>query len=602
MSNSNNATNLNISPEQVAQLWNKKGLIYRKAGKLVESIECYDKALEIQPSNAAAWSNKARALDEMNMLPEALKCYKKALQLNPNSASTWNNYGYAYRKLKRFKEALECYDRAIEIWPQYDKAWFNKGYIYEQQERYIDALECFNHAIEYNPEHEKYIRSREIVIQTLKQQQQDTSPPSRSEKREKSSAAVGPLPINHPMASATSNSVDAKTVTTRDRAASTKSPAPVRTPAQSYPQQHSNSNYKSSSSSSHHQSPDPEEEMSDLDQAGADAFDVGAPSGHFSDGEVRLNSIPARTSPTSMSGHIALVSPVGSRPGTEPGSLRESSQFMQQHSQQIQQQPQYEAPGFIANFGNPFGFDSSGDETIQAPVEPSVMMPPPSIRSSQRSAALKTTRSIESQMDSLLFSEEPQQPQVTPPKTSMTPTKTTQHRPTLQEQQTRLHQELTNLAIQEQPVAPRRSGGSRSDPAIEIRSGQQTPTSSSGDLLIVKDLASPRYTSESTDADEIFEQMHDKLIAIDSIAGLCVFESRVEELLGTVRQRKQELQSKLSSTDDVKCSICLEEVPQMICIPCGHLCLCENCSKKLTKKKCPICNLKVNNIYKVFKA
>lgn len=592
------AAALNISSDQVAQLWNKKGLIYRKAGKLVESIECYDKALEIDPSNAAAWSNKARALDEMSMLPEALKCYKKALQLNPNSAGTWNNQGYGYRKLKRFKEALECYDRAIQLWPQYDKAWFNKGYIYEQQERYLDALECFNYAIEFNPENEKYTRSREIVFQAIKQQQQQEqkpeSPPppnpQRSEKRDKHHAG----PHSQP-----------NSLTSSSRGAPIRSPAPDK--GQSRPSRDTNR------APSQPLSPDPEED-SDPEQAGADAYDNGAPLGHLSDGEVRPIHIPQRTSPGSH--HQPLVSPHGSRPPSEVGSLRETIQYSNDAGAASNRYHEAGPSISPALGGNPFGF-----ETADEAPEPGTMPPParPALRTG------KSGRNFEINFDSLPADSRSEEV-ILPQKSAQTPTKQNRAMSLSSSEESRLQAQLATLAVQElqqsqslqqsgpssassslsqsrrsEPRPSVSSSGSRGEPAVEIRSGQQTPNSSTGDLG-PREVASPRFMPEEADSADAFDLLHEQLAAVESIEGVYVFESRVEELLGAVRQRKQELQSRLCSTEDVKCSICLDEPPQMICIPCGHLCLCENCSKKLTKKKCPICNLRVKNIYKVFKA
>jgi tetratricopeptide (TPR) repeat protein len=605
---------LNISPDQLAQLWNKKGLIYRKAGKLVESVECYDKALEIDGSNAAAWSNKARALDEMNMLPEAMKCYKKALQINPNSASTWNNQGYAYRKLKRYKEALECYDRAIQLWPQYDKAWFNKGYICEQQERYRDALECFNYAIEFNPENEKYKRSREIVYQAIKQQQQELqkpeSPPppaavgtsstsSRPDKRDKL----------YQSASATTNAASSEAMKAQ-RAAATRSPAPDRPVSRTA---HTGASRPSHPYQYQPISPDPEEETEIDNLAGSDAIDVGAPSGHFSDGEVR--HVSQRTSPTTGQHHGSMTSPHGT---LRDAAVREL--LMNPHDAGAASN-RYSDAGVSSNyssFGNPFGFESADE----AP-EPGSMPPP---RQTTQRSAVKPSRSMDSSLDSLQGSDEMPVP---PPKSAQTPTKQRTAVLTSSEE-ARLQQQLAFLALQDQQQAmlqqqsqtshaqahplsqsrraeqrpaqqaPSSGSGSRSDPAIEIRSGQQTPNSSGEPGP--RDISSPRLLGDETDAHDAFDQLIDQLNSIESIEGVYVFESRVEELLGAVRQRKQELQSRMASRDDVKCSICLDGPPQMICIPCGHLCLCENCSKKLMKKKCPICNLRVKNIYKVFKA
>tara|TARA_B100001094_G_scaffold323486_1_gene374472 strand:- start:1632 stop:2378 length:747 start_codon:yes stop_codon:yes gene_type:complete len=51
-----------------------------------------------------------------------------------------------------------------------------------------------------------------------------------------------------------------------------------------------------------------------------------------------------------------------------------------------------------------------------------------------------------------------------------------------------------------------------------------------------------------------------------------------------------------------KCPICLNLPKTHIIIPCGHICLCENCSSKIMdiNKSCPICNTMANGTYKVF--
>ena len=52
-------------------------------------------------------------------------------------------------------------------------------------------------------------------------------------------------------------------------------------------------------------------------------------------------------------------------------------------------------------------------------------------------------------------------------------------------------------------------------------------------------------------------------------------------------------------TDDKLCCICYVNIKTHICIPCGHKCLCETCTKKITKT-CPICKQQIFNIIKVY--
>src|SRR5690349_13338599 len=47
---------------------------------------------------------------------------------------------------------------------------------------------------------------------------------------------------------------------------------------------------------------------------------------------------------------------------------------------------------------------------------------------------------------------------------------------------------------------------------------------------------------------------------------------------------------------DPDCVICLEEPKTMIMVPCGHYCLCTECSTKLKTSTCPICRSHVNTM------
>ena len=52
--------------------------------------------------------------------------------------------------------------------------------------------------------------------------------------------------------------------------------------------------------------------------------------------------------------------------------------------------------------------------------------------------------------------------------------------------------------------------------------------------------------------------------------------------------------------DDDTCAICLTQLRTHAFIPCGHKCVCKDCSDKLKDKKCPICRVKASAVIKVF--
>jgi len=53
-----------------------------------------------------------------------------------------------------------------------------------------------------------------------------------------------------------------------------------------------------------------------------------------------------------------------------------------------------------------------------------------------------------------------------------------------------------------------------------------------------------------------------------------------------------------------ECKICFDNDINMVIIPCGHMCVCKECSKLLTNKnnKCPICKAPIQKIVQTFLA
>jgi len=56
----------------------------------------------------------------LNKYEEAIQCYDKAIELDPNYADAWNNKGLAFDSLDKHEEALKLYEKAIELDPNYD--------------------------------------------------------------------------------------------------------------------------------------------------------------------------------------------------------------------------------------------------------------------------------------------------------------------------------------------------------------------------------------------------------------------------------------------------------------------------------------------------
>jgi len=78
-----------------AKEWRDKGDALAKSGRHQEALQCFDKALEIDPKDAKAWALKGATLGMLNRHEEALQCLDKALELDPRYAMAWNTKGAA---------------------------------------------------------------------------------------------------------------------------------------------------------------------------------------------------------------------------------------------------------------------------------------------------------------------------------------------------------------------------------------------------------------------------------------------------------------------------------------------------------------------------
>jgi tetratricopeptide (TPR) repeat protein len=131
--------------------WRRKGdAALREYKGEAEALKCFDKALEINPTDAGAWSGKGIALDQLGRREEAMKCYDKALEINPGAAYVWSNKIGVLTYLKKFEEAIVCLDKLLEIEPT-PSHWSGKGDTLHTLGRDAEAIVCYDRALELQP-------------------------------------------------------------------------------------------------------------------------------------------------------------------------------------------------------------------------------------------------------------------------------------------------------------------------------------------------------------------------------------------------------------------------------------------------------------------
>lgn len=98
-----------------ASYWKSEADRYYLVGSYREAADLYTKAVQLDPTLAAAWLNLGNSLYFLGMYQEALEAYEAVIRLDPNNASAWQGKGQALQAQNRIEEAQEALSRAESL-------------------------------------------------------------------------------------------------------------------------------------------------------------------------------------------------------------------------------------------------------------------------------------------------------------------------------------------------------------------------------------------------------------------------------------------------------------------------------------------------------
>ena len=119
--------------ETTPVFWNNTGLALYEQEKYEEAIECYEKAIKLDPDYIYALNGKADCLMVLEEYEKAAECYEKAITLyilfqagirrlpykNASCISDYTNVlkrkGDCLLNLKKYEEAIKCYEKALKL-------------------------------------------------------------------------------------------------------------------------------------------------------------------------------------------------------------------------------------------------------------------------------------------------------------------------------------------------------------------------------------------------------------------------------------------------------------------------------------------------------
>lgn len=122
-----------------------------RRGALEESIELFQRAVELAPQSADARNNLGLALWRAGRKDEALACYRKALAIEPRHTLARTNLGGALRDLGRARDAISCLREALAIEKEFAPAHYNLGRALSDFGQVEEAAAAYREALRLAP-------------------------------------------------------------------------------------------------------------------------------------------------------------------------------------------------------------------------------------------------------------------------------------------------------------------------------------------------------------------------------------------------------------------------------------------------------------------
>lgn len=131
--------------------WGNRCLIYSVAGDYHRALPDCDEAIRIKSDFGAAYYYRGNARLELGQAERAINDYDMSVRLMPKHAVVYLQRGNAYLALKRYKEATEDYRKVITLDPDDPSPYSNMGAMHLDRGQLDQALVFFNRAVEINP-------------------------------------------------------------------------------------------------------------------------------------------------------------------------------------------------------------------------------------------------------------------------------------------------------------------------------------------------------------------------------------------------------------------------------------------------------------------
>ncbi|NES24537.1 MAG: tetratricopeptide repeat protein, partial [Symploca sp. SIO3E6] len=153
---------------QFVDAWLNLGYALGSLGRYEKVLESLEKVIDLDPKFVNAWMYLGNALNNLERYEEARESLEKATNLDPKFAISWEDLGYTLNNLERYEEALESLEKAIALNNSSANAWINRGDALRNLQQYEESLAACAQALKIDPKQSDYLNSQALTLSLLK--------------------------------------------------------------------------------------------------------------------------------------------------------------------------------------------------------------------------------------------------------------------------------------------------------------------------------------------------------------------------------------------------------------------------------------------------
>jgi len=111
------AISLSSNTAATATFYNNLGIVYQRAQKDKWALECFQKAIQMNPNFLEYYQNMIKVYKTKSMLTTLINKYSKIAKKSNANSKTWLVLGLAYLEMHKYDEAVICLNKFKKLEP-----------------------------------------------------------------------------------------------------------------------------------------------------------------------------------------------------------------------------------------------------------------------------------------------------------------------------------------------------------------------------------------------------------------------------------------------------------------------------------------------------